>query len=208
MPHKSTKPVLFSDQLKSWSTGKQPKTLDSLIANFGEKSFAVIIMLFMFLPALPIPTGGITHVLEIGTIILAVEQVVGLKEIWLPKFISKRINLQKIVQGKVMDSMLKRIMWLESKSNPRGNWILEAPLVNRLLGLIIIGFTIAAATAVPFSGLDTFPALGVVFIALAMLLEDAVLMFVGIVLGTAGVLLSIFLGAEIAHYLKHLLHKS
>src|SRR5215207_8367507 len=54
----------FSVQLEGWLEADRPKTLGELDELFGEKSFAVTIMFLMFLPALPLPTGGITHVFE------------------------------------------------------------------------------------------------------------------------------------------------
>ena len=44
---------------------------------FAEKSFAVTIMLLMFVPALPLPTGGATHVFEAITVLLAAQMVLG-----------------------------------------------------------------------------------------------------------------------------------
>ena len=51
---------------------------------FAEKSFAVTIMLLMFVPALPLPTGGVTHVFEAITVLLAAQMVLGRRTIWLP----------------------------------------------------------------------------------------------------------------------------
>jgi hypothetical protein len=199
----------FSDQLEGWIKNKKPKTLDSLIALFGEKSFAVIILLLMFLPALPLPTGGITHIFEAVTVIIAAEQVVGLKSIWLPKFLSTRIKLGKILGGKAGDELIKRLRWLENKSGRRWAWVFSTPGNKQFFGLIIIAFTVTAAVAPPFSGLDTLPALGVVLICLATIVEDALMALIGIIIGAAGMLLAIFLGKEIAHLIKvHVLHKS
>jgi hypothetical protein len=198
----------FSDQLERWLKGTQPKTLESLINTFGEKSFSVIILLLMFLPALPLPTGGITHVLEAVTVIVAAEQVAGLKTLWLPKFLSRRIKLGKLLGGKAGDELIKRLRWFERKSGQRWTWVFRTPGAEQLFGLIIIGFTVAAALAPPFSGLDTLPSLGVVLLCLAMIVEDSLLALVAIIIGAAGVLLSIFLGKEITHLIKvHLLHK-
>ena len=36
------------------------------------------------LPALPLPTGAVSHVLEILTMLLALELVVGRTEVWIP----------------------------------------------------------------------------------------------------------------------------
>ena len=58
----------FSEQLEAWLRGEQPKTLGALGDVFGEKSFAVTILFLMFVPALPLPTGGITHVFEAITV--------------------------------------------------------------------------------------------------------------------------------------------
>lgn len=202
---KHTEPKTFSGQLKNWVKGKQPKTLDTLIDTFGEKSFAVIMLLFMLLPALPIPTAA--HPLEAVVIIVAAEQVIGLKAIWLPKFISKKINLERLLKGKTIDSLLKRVEWLESKSSPRGKWIFSAPLAPQILGLIIIGFTLAAFFAPPFSALDTLPAIGVVLMSLALLLDDAIMLTIGIIIGAIGVVLSVFFGAVVVHFIKQLFHK-
>jgi hypothetical protein len=197
----------FSDELEAWIKGNKPKTLNSLIKVFGERSFAVIILLLMFLPALPIPTGGITHVFEAVTVLIAAQQVLGLKTIWLPQFLTKRIKLGKVLGGKAGDLLIRRLRWFEAKSSRRGSWIFRLPLAERIIGLIIIGFTVAAALAPPFSGLDTLPSLGVVLLCLALIVEDSVLALIAIIIGLGGVLLSIFLGETIVHFFKHLFHR-
>ena len=75
----------FSDQLERWLGGDTPKTLGALSDVFAEKSFAVTILLLMFVPALPLPTGGITHVFEVITVVLAAQMVLGRRTIWLPQ---------------------------------------------------------------------------------------------------------------------------
>ena len=54
----------FSDELEAWLRSEDAKTVGSLGRVFQEKSFAVTVLLLMFLPAIPAPTGGITHVFE------------------------------------------------------------------------------------------------------------------------------------------------
>ena len=67
----------FSDQLEQWLGSDDPKTLGTMGDVFAEKSFAVTIMLLMFVPALPLPTGGITHVFEVIVVVLAAQMVIG-----------------------------------------------------------------------------------------------------------------------------------
>jgi hypothetical protein len=71
--------------------------------------------------------------------------------------------------------------------------------VLRLLGLVLAVFAVAAALAPPFSGLDTLPALGAVVVCLAIVTADALLLVVGVAIGTGGIVLIITLGAALAH---------
>ena len=57
-----------SDRLEQWFSAEGPRTLGGLIEAFGEKSFAIAFIVLMAIPALPLPTGGVTHVLEVITI--------------------------------------------------------------------------------------------------------------------------------------------
>ena len=75
----------FSDDLQEWLRSDDPKTIDALEQVFEEKTFAVAIMLLMFVPALPAPTGGVTHVFEVITIIIAAQMVIGRRALWIPK---------------------------------------------------------------------------------------------------------------------------
>src|SRR5205814_1521078 len=54
----------FSVQLERWLESDHPKTLGRLGEVFKEKAFAIAVLLLMATPALPLPTGGTTHVCE------------------------------------------------------------------------------------------------------------------------------------------------
>jgi hypothetical protein len=80
----SKEPRKVSDGLERWLGGDSEKTLGSLIELFEEKSFAIVFVLLLGVPALPLPTGGATHVFEIIAMLLALELIVGREQIWLP----------------------------------------------------------------------------------------------------------------------------
>jgi hypothetical protein len=67
-------------------------------------------------------------------------------------------------------------------------------LSNVAFGALVLGGSLAAFLAPPFSGLDTLPALGVVLLSLGVLLEDFLVVAVGVVVGIAGVVLEIAFG--------------
>jgi hypothetical protein len=191
----------FSDQLERWLRDDTPKTLGALNEAFSEKSFAVTILLLMFVPALPLPTGGITHVFEVITVVLAAQMVLGRRTIWLPQRWRER-ELGAMTTGKAVPFIVRRVRWFERFSRPRGARLFEQRWFLRLLGLLLIVFAVAAAIAPPFSGLDTLPALGAVAVALAIILEDTVVLAIGIAIGAGGILLILTIGAALLRVIK------
>lgn len=181
---------LFSQTLGDWLKSPDPKTFGDLENIFKEKSFAVAFLILMVPAALPLPTGGITHVFEIITLLLAIEMILGRSKIWSPKF-WKRRNLGKGLEKKGLPKLVKFIEWFEKRSQKRLTGLINDRQFLRLIGVLIFALTLAALLAIPFSGLDTLPALGVVVISLALILEDALMLLYAIGIGLAGVILEI-----------------
>ena len=198
-----TTEVAFSDQLETWLNSDGPKTVGDLGRVFSGKSFAVTILFLMFVPALPLPTGGVTHVFELITVLLAGEMVIGARAIWLPVRWKER-DLGATTSEKAIPFMMRRIRWLEHFSKPRAAWLFEQGWFLRILGVIFVGLAAAAALAPPFSGLDTFPALGAVFVALAIILEDVLALAIGLGIGAGGVVLILTVGAALVHLIRGL----
>lgn len=187
----------FSDQLERWLKSEDQKTVRNLGAVFGEKSFAVTVLLLMFVPAIPAPTGGVTHVFELITVILGAEMILGARTIWLPARWRDR-ELGETLTAKAIPFIARTIRWFERFSRPRLASLYEQRWFMRFLGVIVVALAVGAAFAPPFSGLDTLPALGAVIVALSIILNDALLLVVGLVIGTGGVVLIITIGAAIA----------
>jgi hypothetical protein len=191
----------FSDELEEWLRADGKKTLGELANAFEEKSFAVLIILLMFPSSLPIPTGGITHIFEALTLLLGLQMVIGLKSVWLPKRVRDR-ELGEATKGKAIPFMVKRIKFFERFSRPRLGFLFDQRWFLRILGLLIIFFTVGSVVAPPFSGLDTLPSLGVVIIGLAIVLNDIVVLGVGVLVGVGGMALIVTLGAAAARFVR------
>ena len=192
-----SKEAAFSHGLEQWLAAPGRKTIGDLGDAFEEKSFAVAFLLLMSLPALPLPTGGVTHVFELVTALLALELMGGRRTMWLPKRWRDH-EMGALTQRKAIPFIVRRVRWFERFSRPRGRSLLEQALVLRALGAIVLLFTVAAFLAPPFSGLDTLPALGVVIVALAMILGDALFVLMGVVVGAVGIALELLLGSAVA----------
>src|SRR5262245_17040207 len=103
--------VRLSDQLEGWLRADGPKTLGSLTALFAEKSFAVLFIILLAPSALPLPTGGITHLLEVIAMLVALELIVGRRHVWLPERLKRR-ELGEAAQDRFAELLLRRIRWL------------------------------------------------------------------------------------------------
>lgn len=192
-----------SAELARWLDGDGDKTLGGLIEVFGQKSFAILFVLLLGVPALPLPTGGATHVFEVIAVLLALELIAGRDEIWLPDR-WRRIELAGDRQQRFLGGLTRMIRRLERISRPRLRLVFNHRFSDVVFGLLVIGGSAGAFLAPPFSGLDTLPALGVVLLSLAVLLEDFLFVFVGLVLIAAGVVLEIFLGSAAVNGVKSL----
>jgi hypothetical protein len=186
----------FSDELSRWLNAEGDKTLGSIIETFEEKSFAVLFVLLLGVPALPIPTGGATHVLEAIAMLLALQLLVGREKIWLPRR-WRAITLTGSKHKRFLERLLRLIRWLERRSRPRGRVVFGHRASNTAFGALVVIGTLVAFVAPPFSGLDTLPALGVVLLSLGVLLEDALIAAAGIAVGAGGIALVVLLSRAV-----------
>jgi hypothetical protein len=184
----------LSDQLERWLASDGDQTLGGLIDVFQEKSFALIFILLLGVPALPLPTGGASHVFEIIAILVALQLVAGRNKIWLPE------RWRKIELGtgggrtRFIRGLMKVIRWIERFSRPRLRFLFDHRASNTVFGLLVTAGSLGAFLAAPFTGLDTLPAMGVVLLSLAVLLEDFAVVVLALLIGGAGVLLEIIVG--------------
>ena len=183
-----------SQELERWLQSDGEKTLGSLIDLFEEKSFAIVFVLLLGVPALPLPTGGATHVFEIIAVLLAGQLIAGREQIWLPER-WRRLELAGPRRQRFLEGLMKMIRRLERFSRPRGRFLFDHRLSNIFFGVLVIAGCAGAFFAPPFTGLDTLPALGVVLLSLGVLLEDIAIVVLGVVIGAAGIALEIVVGS-------------
>jgi hypothetical protein len=196
-------PTKVSVELEGFLAADGAKTIGGLIDLFGERSFAILFVVLLGVPALPLPTGGATHVFEVIAMLLSLQLIVGAKKIWLPARWC-RLELAGPRQRRFVEGLLRLIRRLERISKPRLRFLFNHRFSNVVFGLLVLGGTLGAFLAPPFSGLDTLPALGVVLLSLAFMLEDILVVIVAIAVGIAGVTLEIVLGKAAVGALENL----
>jgi len=182
----------LSDELESFLQ-EEDVTLGRLNGMLDERSFALVLMLLMLPSALPLPTGGVTHVLELFAIVVVLQMIVGRTELWLPRRLADH-RLGTMFTDKAAPRLLRFVRWVERHARPRGARLLGTRLAVSVLGVVLLLFVLGALVAPPFSGLDTLPALGVVLVCLGFLFGDGLVVVAGVVAGVAGIVLVVVLG--------------
>ncbi|HUH80787.1 MAG TPA: exopolysaccharide biosynthesis protein [Solirubrobacteraceae bacterium] len=200
----SDQPPRASELLQQWFDGDEDKSLGGLNDLFGRGAFAVAFVLLLAVPALPLPTGGATHVFEVIAMLLALQLVVGRSEVWLPERF-RRLELAGARQQRFIERLMRLIRRLERISRPRARFLFGGRASNIAFGLLVLAGSLGAFLAPPFTGLDTLPALGVVLLSLGVILEDAVVAIAGVAVGAGGVVLEIVLGSAVVHGVGSLL---
>jgi hypothetical protein len=197
-------PEKVSEQIERWLASDGDKTLGGLIDVFQKKSFALIFIFLLGVPALPLPTGGASHLFEIVAMLVALELVAGREKIWLPE----RWREVELGTGggrtRFIHALIKAIRWVERFSRPRLRTLFEHAASSTVFGLLVIAGSLGAFVAPPFSGLDTLPALGVVLLSLGVVLEDFAVVVLALIVGGGGVLLEIILGKAVVRGIGNL----
>ena len=189
----------LSDQLEALLE-QDHVTIGSLTDVLDERSFAVVLMVLMLPSALPIPTGGVTHVLEVFAGLIALQMIVGRHELWIPRRLARK-ELGATFTGKAAPKLLRFIRWFERHARPRLARLLDRRPVVSVLGVALLVFVIGAFVAPPFSGLDTLPSLGVVVVCLGVVFADGLIVGAGLVIGVVGLVLDVLLAATLWSFL-------
>jgi hypothetical protein len=111
----------ISAELEDWFESDRKKTIGDLVNTFGPPSFAILVIVLMALPTLPLPTGAVSHVLEVVTVVLALELIIGRTGVWIPKRFRDR-DFKARSSPNFRDALLKRGWFAPSPGWP-GCWI-------------------------------------------------------------------------------------
>lgn len=178
-------------------------TLQRLVEAFEEKGFAVAFIVLLGVPALPLPTGGATHVFEAMAALLAIELIAGRETLWLPRR-WRDVRIGGPGRGRFVRGLLRLVRAAERISKPRLAGLFRPRIASVAYGLFVVAGSAAAFFAPPFTGLDTLPALGVVLVSLGVLLDDVAFVVGGSIVTAAGIALEVTLGAQLVDVVKDL----
>ena len=181
----------LSEELQSFLENPNIKnTLQNLLDTLESKSFGLVLFVLMLPAALPIPTFGITHILEAVAVLVALQMILLRPTIWLPKKVLTT-EVAWMSDIKFVTGLKAFVQKIEKFAKPRFSFLVLSKGGKILTGIVSLIFAVIAFIAPLATGLDTLPAIGVVLIGLALVFEDGVLWILGILVGIIGMALVI-----------------
>lgn len=154
-------------------------SLGHLFEKLGAKAHAFVIVILAFPFFTPFPVPGLSTVMGIMASFVVFSWF-RRKEIWLPVSWRTRVLPVKIF-SKVFEYGEKFSFKFEHLFKARGKNFLQTPLVRFVLFLLILISAIFLALPLP-PGTNLPPALAMAVLALAILFEDVVLFFLGLLI--------------------------
>lgn len=159
-------------------------TFYELKSALHERSFGLLIVIFILPVAVPIPL--ITGLLIIPVWIFSTQMILGMDSPWLPKWLGnksiKRSTLAKLVEK--ASPILKKIERLLCQ---RLSFV-SSPVGERIIGIFSFLMCVSIAFPLPFSNL--LPAWGILIMALGLLSKDGIMIIAGMVVGSFGLMIA------------------
>ncbi len=160
-----------------------------------DRGFAVLLLLFAFPMALPLPyPPGFSSLVSLPLLFLSMQMTFGRQSLYLPKFVGRktmRTESLRAVIGKVLPYLQK----LELYFKPNREHFFSSRM-EQLIGFFSL--ILACCILLPLSVLsNTIPAAGISIMALGMLERDGRAVIAGFVVGLIGFIVTILAVAVI-----------
>jgi hypothetical protein len=172
--------------------GREQLAIADLRMAMGDRAFGAIMFLFAVPNTLPVNAPGVSAVLGIPLLFLALQLTLGFGVPWLPA----RIAHATVTRARFARVMNKVVPWLrraERLSRPRWTW-LATGLAERVIGLACVVLSIVLILPVPFGNMG--PALAICALCFALMQHDGKATLTGLL--TGGLALALAWGVILA----------
>lgn len=160
-------------------------SLLTLTQRLGDRTFGILLILFAAFNVIPF----VSLFSGLLASVLGMQMVLGMRQAWLPGFILHWQLPAKHVRSALL-AFEPRIRAIERYIRPRWQFS-EAPIVDRINGLIIAILGIIIALPIPFTNLG--PALVIVVMGLGLLERDGLVQTLAVGFGITAITLIYFL---------------
>ena len=154
-------------------------SVGAMMAVFGERGFALLLILFS-LPNL-VPTPGLGEIFGIPLFLLGLQMARGRPTPWLPLIIANK-TMRRTTLTRIVDLIEPKMRKIEASLKPRW-YLMSTARLERAIGV----FTMFCAVPVliPFPGTNLPMAVALLLVSLGFMEEDGAVLMVGVGIGSA-----------------------
>lgn len=163
----------------------EQQTIGNVCTEVGEKGFGVLLVMLSLPSALPIPAPGYSTPFGLAILLVAFQILRGQEKLWLPSRIQK-VEISSVMGLRMASVAGKFLGATERWIKPRHKWITSTA---GQVGLASIVALMAILMLFPIPLTNTFPAMVIFLIGIALAEEDGLLAFVAFVIGALAVML-------------------
>lgn len=154
-----------------------------------ERGFGILMFFFILPLAIPVPyPPGLTTLLGVPPFVFSVQMLFGANVPWLPSWIAHKTLKRKTV-ALIIEKTSPYLKVIETFLRPRLDFLCSS-WGERLIGLVSLLCTIYII--IPFPLTNFIPSVGIFFMALGLMSRDGLIVFLGMVIGIAGISIATF----------------
>jgi hypothetical protein len=175
MPPAKKSIISLSQLLREISRGEGAKiSLREMVDHFGDRAFGAALFTFAIPNVLPLPPGA-SGVLGLPLVLVAPQLMVGLKGLWLPRWLGRR-QIDRSGMERAFRRLLPTLEKVERLSRPRWTFLF-GPVGDRVLGLTCFLLALVLALPIPFGNM--LPGAAIATLSLSLIQRDGALAALG-----------------------------
>ncbi|NJK48120.1 exopolysaccharide biosynthesis protein [Candidatus Gracilibacteria bacterium] len=126
--------------------------LKDILRGMGDRAFGPALLICAIPEVLPIPVVGVSAIIGIPLMLVSGQLFLGFKRVWLPQWIGNFSFERKFLEKAIL-KILHYLKKLERIIKPRWQFM-SFPIVNRLLGLLLLVLGVVIALPNPLLSLS------------------------------------------------------
>lgn len=182
--------IAASEVLEGVVTNHTADTISffELKAALHERGFGLLMVIFILPLAIPIPfIPGMTTLLVIPVWIFSIQMVLGRDSPWLPVWLGNK-SIKRTTLALVVEKAAPKLKKVERLLRPR-LYFASSSTGEKIIGIFTFLLCVSIAIPLPFTNL--IPAWGILIMALGLLSKDGVVILLGMVMGSIGLLITV-----------------
>ncbi|MBV5257837.1 exopolysaccharide biosynthesis protein [Synechococcus moorigangaii CMS01] len=153
-------------------------SLAQVLAIAEEKVFGIVLVILSFPSALPIPAPGYSTPFGFLIFLIAIQLILGRKQLWLPLSWQRKTVKTTMAQG-VLEKGLPWLKKIEAIAHPRFPIVCQSRVGRTVMGCTIA--LMATSMMIPIPGTNTLPAMMIFLTAFGLQEDDGLISGAGVI---------------------------